>query len=35
MTATFDGTTAKGTWSLRPKGQPDELAGGAITVTRK
>jgi len=35
MTATFDGTTAKGTWSLRPKGQTDEIAGGGIAVTKK
>ena len=30
MTATFEGSAAKGTWSLRPKGQPDELASGGI-----
>jgi hypothetical protein len=35
MTATFEGSTAKGTWSLRPKGQPDELASGGIAVTKK
>jgi hypothetical protein len=35
MTATFDGNTAKGTWSLRPKGQADELASGGIAVTKK
>jgi hypothetical protein len=35
MTATFEGSAAKGTWSLRPKGQPDELASGGITVTKK
>ena len=35
MTATFDGNTAKGTWSLRPKGQTDEIAGGGIAVTKK
>ena len=35
MTATFEGSVAKGTWSLRPKGQPDELASGGIAVTRK
>ena len=35
MTATFEGNGAKGTWSLRPKGQPDELASGGIAVTKK
>jgi hypothetical protein len=35
VTATFDGNNAKGTWSLRPKGQTDELAGGGIAVTKK
>lgn len=35
MTATFDESSAKGTWSMRPKGQADELAGGGITVTKK
>jgi hypothetical protein len=35
MTATFDGAAGKGTWSMRPKGQTDELAGGSITVTKK
>jgi hypothetical protein len=35
MTATFEGSAAKGTWSLRPKGQPDELASGGIAVTKK
>ena len=35
VTATFDGSTAKGTWSLRPKGQTDEIAGGGISVTKK
>ena len=35
MTATFDGTSAKGTWSLRAKGQADELAGGGIAVSKK
>jgi hypothetical protein len=35
MTATFEGSAAKGTWSLRPKGQSDELASGGITVTKK
>jgi hypothetical protein len=35
VTANFDGSTAKGTWSLRPKGQADELAGGTLSVSRK
>jgi hypothetical protein len=35
MTANFDGGSAKGTWSLRPKGQTDEVAGGGIAVTKK
>ena len=35
VAATFEGSTAKGTWSLRAKGQADEVAGGTWTVTRK
>jgi hypothetical protein len=35
VTATFDVSTAKGSWSLRPKGQSAESAGGTWTVTRK
>ena len=35
MTATFDGRTGKGTWSLHPKGQNDELASGGIAVEKK
>ena len=35
MTATFEPASATGTWSLRPKGQPDELASGGIAVTKK
>ena len=35
MDATFEKAEAKGTWSLRPKGQTDELAGGGIAVTKK
>jgi hypothetical protein len=35
VTATFDGNTAKGTWSLRPKGQTEEIAGGGLSVTKK
>jgi len=33
--ATFTGGTAKGSWSLRAKGQNAESAGGTWTVTRK
>jgi hypothetical protein len=35
ITATFDGSSAKGTWSLRPKGQSDELAGGGLAISKK
>ena len=35
MTATFESAAAKGTWSLRPKGAADELAGGGIAVNKK
>jgi hypothetical protein len=35
VAATFEDRTAKGTWSLRPKGQDTETAGGNWTVTRK
>jgi len=35
MKATFEERSAKGTWSLHPKGQEAELAGGTFTVTRK
>jgi hypothetical protein len=35
MAATFAGGSAKGTWSLRAKGQTDEIAGGGLVVTRK
>jgi hypothetical protein len=35
LAATFDGSSAKGTWSLRPKGQDTEIAGGTWTVTKK
>jgi hypothetical protein len=35
LTATFDGAAAKGTWSLRAKGQADELVGGAIAISKK
>jgi hypothetical protein len=35
IAAAFDGSGAKGTWSLRPKGQDAEAAGGTWTVARK
>ena len=35
MTATFEAASAKGTWSLRAKGQNDEVAGGGIAVAKK
>jgi hypothetical protein len=35
VAGTFDGDTAKGTWSIHPKGQNDEIAGGTWTVTKK
>lgn len=35
VAATFEDRAAKGTWSLRPKGQETEIAGGSWTVTRK
>jgi hypothetical protein len=35
IAASFDGSTGKGTWSLRPKGQDTEAAGGTWTVARK
>jgi hypothetical protein len=35
MTATFEGAAAKGTWSLRPKGQTDEIAGGGIAISKR
>jgi hypothetical protein len=36
MSATFESpSAAKGTWSLHPKGQPDEIASGGIAVTKK
>lgn len=34
--ATFDGRTAKGTWILRPQGQPqEETARGTLVLSRK
>lgn len=35
VAATFDGSAAKGTWSLRPKGQDAEAAGGTWTVAKQ
>ena len=35
LAASFDGNTAKGTWSLREKASGTEVAGGTWTVTRK
>jgi hypothetical protein len=35
IAATFDNRSAKGTWSLRPKGQDGEVAGGSWAVNKK
>jgi hypothetical protein len=35
LEASFDGNTAKGTWSLRGKANGNEVATGGWTVTRK
>jgi len=35
LDASFDGNTAKGTWSLREKANGNEVATGGWTVTRK
>ena len=35
MTATLEAISGKGTWSMRPKGQTDELASGSIALTKK
>ena len=35
MTCTVDGTTAKGTWSLRPKGGGAEVASGTFALAKK
>lgn len=35
LAAVIEGGIAKGTWSLRPKGQHTEIAAGTWTVTRK
>jgi hypothetical protein len=33
--ADFDAKTSKGTWSLRPKGQDTEVAGGTFSLSRQ
>ena len=35
LEASFDGNTAKGTWSLREKANSNEVAAGGWSVTRK
>jgi hypothetical protein len=35
LTATFDGNTAKGTWSLRAKSDGSEVVAGTWTVTKQ
>jgi hypothetical protein len=35
LAATFEGRTATGTWSLRPKGQDAEVLGGTWKVVKK
>lgn len=35
LAATFEGRSAKGTWSLRPKGQDAEILSGTWAVTKK
>jgi hypothetical protein len=35
VTATFEDKDAKGTWSMKSKGQDTELAGGTFSVSRK
>jgi len=35
VTATFEARAAKGTWSLRAKGQDGEVASGTFTTTKK
>jgi len=34
MTATIDGATAKGTWSLKPKAGGAEVAGGTFSLSK-
>jgi hypothetical protein len=35
LTATFEGDTAKGTWTLRGKGDTGQVANGTFTVKKK
>jgi hypothetical protein len=35
LTATFEGSTAKGSWSLRAKADGTEVAAGTWSVTKK
>jgi hypothetical protein len=35
LTATFEGDTAKGTWTLRGKGDASQVASGTFTVKKK
>ena len=35
VSADFDAKTSKGTWSLRPKGQDTEVAGGTFALSRQ
>ena len=35
MTATIDGGSAKGTWSLKPKAGGAEVAGGTFSLAKK
>jgi hypothetical protein len=35
IATTFEAKDAKGTWSLRPKGQDAEIAGGTFALSRK
>ena len=35
LTATFEGNTSRGTWSLRSKADGTEVANGTFTLTRK
>jgi hypothetical protein len=35
LAATFEGTSAKGTWTVRQKADKSEVATGTWTVTRK
>ena len=35
LSVTFDAKTAKGTWGLQAKGTSDQVASGAVSLTRK